>query len=107
MFRFVFERGVQCPDLFYFHLLEKGIHLWEGRACFLSTAHTDADVAEVIRIVQESVAAMRDGGFFPATRRRRATALRHAARTLRTRRRRVHSPSHGRAKRHLDAVATR
>lgn len=67
MFRFVFERGVQCPDLFYFHLLEKGIHLWEGRACFLSTAHTAADVAEVIRIVQESAEAMQEGGFFPGS----------------------------------------
>ena len=60
-----FEPEVKYASLFYFHLREKGLHIWEGRPCFLSTAHTDADVEEVIRIFQESVLEMQRGDFLP------------------------------------------
>jgi amino acid adenylation domain-containing protein/non-ribosomal peptide synthase protein (TIGR01720 family) len=62
-FRFV------CPtsiDLFFFHLLEKGVYVWEWRGCFLAAAHTAADLDFVFRAVEESVGELRDGGFLPA-----------------------------------------
>jgi len=34
-------------SLLFYHLREKGIHLWEGRPAFLSTAHTDEDIAAI------------------------------------------------------------
>lgn len=49
-------------ELFHLHLLARGIYLWEGRTCFLSTAHTDADLDAVVAMAAESVAALRDGG---------------------------------------------
>jgi acyl transferase domain-containing protein/glutamate-1-semialdehyde aminotransferase len=52
-------------ELFHFHLLLRGIYIWEGRTCFLSTAHTDADVTELVGVVREAIAAMRRGGFLP------------------------------------------
>jgi glutamate-1-semialdehyde-2,1-aminomutase len=53
-------------DLFYYHLIERGIYVWEGRTCFLSTAHTNEDIDRVIQAVKDSVNALRAGGFFLA-----------------------------------------
>jgi malonyl CoA-acyl carrier protein transacylase len=52
-------------DLLFYHLIEKGVYVWEGRTCFLSTAHTDEDIDYVIQAVKDSVEELREGGFFP------------------------------------------
>lgn len=65
LFRFVFSNEVKFADLFFYHLLEKGVYTWEGRNCFLSTAHTDEDIARIVSAVQEAAAEMRAGGFIP------------------------------------------
>ncbi len=62
LFRFVFKNNL---DLFFYHLLERGIFVWEGRNCFLSVAHTDDDVDMLIEAVKESVGELRAGGFLP------------------------------------------
>ncbi|MEG3959208.1 non-ribosomal peptide synthetase/type I polyketide synthase [Microcoleus sp. herbarium2] len=51
-------------DLLFYHLIEKGVYVWEGRSCFLSTAHTDEDIDYVIRAVKDSVKELLEGGFF-------------------------------------------
>ena len=63
LFRFVPTNEVKYMDLFFYHLLEKGIYVWEGRNCFISTAHTDADIEFLISKVKEAVVEMRAGGF--------------------------------------------
>lgn len=55
-------------DLFYYHLIEKGVYVWEARRLFLSTAHTDEDIEYVIQAVKQSVEDMRTGGFFLTSR---------------------------------------
>ena len=62
LFYFMFKRNM---DLLFYHMLEKGIHVWEGRTNFLSTAHTDEDITRIIQVVQESIEALREGGFLP------------------------------------------
>ncbi|MBL9126512.1 MAG: tRNA (adenine(22)-N(1))-methyltransferase TrmK, partial [Verrucomicrobiales bacterium] len=62
-----FGAEVKYGSLLYFHLREKGVHIWEGRPCFLSTAHTDEDVQTLIRAFKRSVAEMQAGGFLPGT----------------------------------------
>ena len=62
LFRFEFSSNL---DLLFYHMLEKGIYIWEWRSCFLSTAHTEADTQRFIDVVQESIADLRDGGFAP------------------------------------------
>ncbi len=74
LFRFVSPGNI---DLLYYLLLEKGVYIWEWRNCFLSTAHTDEDVAFFIRAVQDSVEDLRRGGFLPE--REPAPAARPAA----------------------------
>jgi surfactin synthase thioesterase subunit len=62
LFRFKLPRQL---DLFFFHLLCRGIYVWEGRSFFLSTAHTDEDVEALVEAVKSSVEALREGGFLP------------------------------------------
>jgi amino acid adenylation domain-containing protein len=52
-------------ELLFYHLLNRGIYIWEGRNCFLSTAHTDEDIDYLVESVKESVAELRKGGFLP------------------------------------------
>ncbi|HEV7783776.1 MAG TPA: aminotransferase class III-fold pyridoxal phosphate-dependent enzyme, partial [Thermoanaerobaculia bacterium] len=65
LYRFQFTRDQDLSDLFFFHLLEHGIYTWEGRTCFLSTAHTEEDLRILVAAVRRSVAELRAGGFFP------------------------------------------
>ncbi len=65
LFRFAFPREVQFADLFFYHLVAKGIYVWEGRNCFLSTAHTDDDIEVLFGAVEETIAEMRAGDCLP------------------------------------------
>jgi amino acid adenylation domain-containing protein/non-ribosomal peptide synthase protein (TIGR01720 family) len=61
LFRFRFAGG--DLNLLFYHLAEKGVYVWEGRTCFLSTAHTADDIAHIERAVRESVHELRAAGF--------------------------------------------
>ncbi|NER45916.1 MAG: amino acid adenylation domain-containing protein, partial [Symploca sp. SIO1A3] len=63
LFRFVVNQNL---DLFFYHLIEKGVYIWEGRTCFLSTAHTDEDIEHIVEAVQQSVLELQQGHFLPA-----------------------------------------
>lgn len=63
LFRFANTNEVKYMDLFFYHLLDKGIYVWEGRNCFISTAHTNEDIEFLISKVKETVVEMRAGGF--------------------------------------------
>lgn len=67
---FMFQNSLdpRFADLFFYYLLERGVYVWEGRTCFLSTAHTEADIDYVIVAVKSAVAEMRKAGFLPADR---------------------------------------
>ena len=43
---------------------DKGIHIREGFPCFLTTAHSDADIEAIVRAFEESAIEMRQAGFF-------------------------------------------
>ena len=43
----------------------KGIHIVEGFPCFLTTAHTDADIACIIESFETSVSELREAGMIP------------------------------------------
>src|SRR5690606_6794364 len=55
---------VPAGDLLYCRLRAGGIHVREDLPCFLSTAHTDADLAEVRGVFRDAVEEMRSAGFF-------------------------------------------
>ncbi|SMO63577.1 aminotransferase class III-fold pyridoxal phosphate-dependent enzyme [Melghirimyces algeriensis] len=62
LFRFVSFGDI---ELFFYLLIHKGIYIWEGRNCFLSTAHSDEDIDRIIQAVKESIHELREGGFLP------------------------------------------
>lgn len=65
LFRFMFAPELKYVDLFFYHMLEQGIFIWEGRNCFLSMAHTEEDLDRIVQAVEGSVEQMRSGGFWP------------------------------------------
>lgn len=64
MFKFNMDSDM---EIFYYSLLKKGVYIWEGRTCFLSTEHTMEDVDKIIIAVKETVLEMKDAGFFLLT----------------------------------------
>ncbi|WP_193657821.1 aminotransferase class III-fold pyridoxal phosphate-dependent enzyme [Bacillus cereus] len=62
LFRFV---SLGDLDLFFYLLISKGIYIWEGRNCFISTSHTEEDIEHIIQAVKESIHELREGGFLP------------------------------------------
>jgi amino acid adenylation domain-containing protein len=65
IFYFSFPLDFPLGSLLYYHLRNKGIYLLEGFPCFLTTAHSDADIAEIIRAFDESIGEMQRGGILP------------------------------------------
>lgn len=66
-FCFHFPADLPYAGLFFTHMREKGIYLWEGRPGFLTTAHTDADLERVIEAFKASLAAMQEAEFLPGS----------------------------------------
>jgi hypothetical protein len=64
-FCFNFPQDVPFASLFYAYMRDKGVHLWEGRAGFLTTAHTDSDVEAVIAAFKETIEEMQEADFLP------------------------------------------
>lgn len=62
MFKFEHQADM---DLLYHHMVLKGLYVWEWRAFFLSTAHTDSDLDFIADTVTDSLRELRQGGFFP------------------------------------------
>ena len=69
LFRFAYSGNM---DIFFYHLLNRGVYIWEGKNCFLSTAHSDDDLDRFVRVVKESIARMQEGGFLAASRQQKA-----------------------------------
>jgi amino acid adenylation domain-containing protein len=66
LFRFHFPADWLFAPLFIHVLLEQGVYVREAHQnCFLSTAHTDADVQRVIDAVKRSVDELRNAGLLP------------------------------------------
>jgi glutamate-1-semialdehyde aminotransferase len=64
-FCFNFPADVPHASLFYAYLRHKGIHVWEGRAGFLTTAHTEDDIARFVVAFKETLAEMQAADFLP------------------------------------------
>jgi iturin family lipopeptide synthetase A len=52
-------------DMLYHSLLAEGIYVWKGRSFFLSTAHTDAHVEQLLAAVRRSISRLRAVRFLP------------------------------------------
>ncbi|PLX68809.1 MAG: hypothetical protein C0603_06570 [Denitrovibrio sp.] len=50
-------------ELMFFNMILRGVYTWERRICYLSAAHTQADIDIIINAVKESITELRAGGF--------------------------------------------
>ena len=57
LFRFV---GRAARNIGY-ALIERGVYVWEGGSCFLSTAHSTEDLAVIAEAVKDALGEMQDG----------------------------------------------
>ncbi|MFG2530785.1 MupA/Atu3671 family FMN-dependent luciferase-like monooxygenase [Streptomyces sp. NPDC048516] len=65
--QFRFEHHADM-ELLYHHLMLRGVHVWEWRNFFLSTAHSDGDIEFIADAVRGSLRELRSAGFFPSSR---------------------------------------
>jgi amino acid adenylation domain-containing protein len=63
---FGFLPDQKLASLLYYHLREKGVHIWEGFPCFVTQAHTAEDLDFVARAFESSAAEMQAGGLLPS-----------------------------------------
>ncbi len=66
LFRPNFRSHGEWSPLFHYHLRDCGVHITEGRGGFLSTAHSEEDVDQLLEAFTESAKAMARVGFFPS-----------------------------------------
>ncbi len=52
-------------ELLAFMLRDRGIHTYDGFPCFLTTAHSEADIEAIVKAFRESVQEMQGAGFLP------------------------------------------
>jgi acyl transferase domain-containing protein/glutamate-1-semialdehyde aminotransferase len=64
-FCFVFPADVPYAALFFALMRERGIHIWEGRPGFLTTAHSSDDLNRIVEAFTAALSEMQSGGFLP------------------------------------------
>ena len=60
-----FPHDLPLAPVYYAMMRERGVHTWEGRPCFLTLAHTDADLDHVVAAVRATLAEMQAADFLP------------------------------------------
>ncbi|GAB3222901.1 amino acid adenylation domain-containing protein [Spirosoma arcticum] len=66
LWKIKFDQEIPYGELLFTLMREKGIHIWDGFPCFMTEAHTDAEMNTVIQQFTDSVDELIDAGFFVA-----------------------------------------
>ena len=64
-FYFTFHSDARLGSLLYYAMREKGIHIQEGYPCFLTTAHSEADLETVEAVFCEAIEEMQQSNALP------------------------------------------
>jgi amino acid adenylation domain-containing protein len=64
LWRIKFRQELPYSELLFTLMREKGIHIWDGFPCFMTEAHTDQDVAQVVAACLTSTHELVAAGFF-------------------------------------------
>ncbi len=62
LFKIQYTDDEPLAELLFYWLRQKGLHIWDARPCFLTTAHTDLDIAYITRQFSDTVAEMCTAG---------------------------------------------
>ncbi len=74
LWRNAFTEDLPYGDLIYAMLRDRGIHILDNFPCFLTTAHSNEDVAAIVAAYKAAADEMQASGFFPPRPARRADA---------------------------------
>ena len=74
LWRNAFTEALPYGDLIYAMLRDRGIHILDNFPCFLTTAHSNEDVAAIVAAYKAAADEMQASGFFPPRPARRADA---------------------------------
>jgi len=67
LFKIKIPQDIAYEEIIYVLLREKGIHIWDARPCFITTAHTEEDIQFFINAFKQSVDEMLYMGFLPGS----------------------------------------
>jgi glutamate-1-semialdehyde aminotransferase/malonyl CoA-acyl carrier protein transacylase len=67
LWKLVYTEDQTHGDLLFAHMRDRGIHIWDGFPCFLTTAFTDADIEAILTALRSSVIELQQAGFLPGT----------------------------------------
>jgi hypothetical protein len=65
LWRCAWTEEVAFGDMLFCWMRFKGVHMWDGFPCFLTTSHTEADVQFIMKCFRESIAEMQAGDLLP------------------------------------------
>lgn len=65
IWRIHFTEEYPFSELLFVLMRLKGIHILEGFPCFITTAHTDADLQEIVRCFEESLNELKEQSLIP------------------------------------------
>jgi glutamate-1-semialdehyde aminotransferase len=68
VWKIFFTADHPLQDLLFAMMRSRGVHILDNFPCFMTTAHTEADIAFIDRAFRESVAELQDARFLPARR---------------------------------------
>ncbi|WP_295621671.1 type I polyketide synthase [Chamaesiphon sp. GL140_3_metabinner_50] len=66
-FYLTFPPSESYGNLLFYLMRERNIHVWENRPCFLTLAHTDADIETILWAFKVSVAELQSCGFLSSS----------------------------------------
>ncbi|CBN53834.1 MULTISPECIES: type I polyketide synthase [Kamptonema] len=66
LFKVIYPPEFVEGELLFYWLREKGIHIWDHRPCFLTIAHSDAELEFVVATFKQSIVEMQAEGFLPS-----------------------------------------
>ncbi len=64
----MFTEDLPYGDLLYVMLRDRGIHILDNFPCFLTTAHSDADLDRIVEAYRDAAAEMIASASFPCAR---------------------------------------
>ncbi len=63
--KFALTADSPYAELLYAHLRVRGVHVWDARPCYMTLAHSPADLDAVIDRFRDAIADMQEGELFP------------------------------------------
>ena len=65
VWKLFFDEDHPLQDLLFAMMRERGIHILDNFPCFMTTAHSDADIAKIVTAFKEAVRELQEADFIP------------------------------------------